>query len=189
MTVTVGGTMELQWYVVRSVAGQENKAKVYLESEIGRLGLENVIPRVLIPTEKVFEMRAGKKRSRERNFLPGYILLQAALEAEIIQVIKDVPGIIGSPGMQKGSNAMPIPLRQSEVDKILGKVTEMQETGEIMDNPYRIGEAIKVMDGPFSGFSGTVEEVQEEKKKLKVAVKIFGRVTPLELNFLQVERI
>lgn len=180
---------DVQWYVVRAIAGQENKAKQYLESEIARLKLENIIQRVVIPTEKVFEIRNGKKRTRERSYLPGYMLLQAYLEPEVIQVIRDVPGIIGFPGHSKDSNIPPQPLRESEVNKILGKVEELQTADETMENPYRVGEAIKVMDGPFSGFTGSVEEVDEMKKKLKVSVKIFGRVTPLELNFLQVERV
>lgn len=183
------GAPELHWYVVRSVAGQENKAKQYLESEIARLGLEHVIPRVIIPTEKVFEIRNGKKRTRERSYLPGYMLLQANLDMEVIQVIRDVPGIIGFPNHKRESQELPQPLRESEVNKILGKAEELETAEEMMENPFSVGEAIKVMDGPFSGFSGTVEEVDEVKKKVRVSVKIFGRVTPLELNFLQVERI
>jgi transcription termination/antitermination protein NusG len=183
------GVKELQWYVVRAIAGQENKAKQYLESEIARLKLESIIQRVVIPTEKVFEIRNGKKRTRERSYLPGYILLQAQLEPETIQVIRDVPGIIGFPGHTRESNIPPQPLRESEVNKILGKVEELSGADETMENPFRIGEGIKVMDGPFSGFTGAVEEVDEVKKKLRVSVKIFGRVTPLELNFLQVERV
>jgi transcription termination/antitermination protein NusG len=178
--------MSKQWYVVRAISGQEKKVKVYIESEIARLKLEPFIAQVLIPTEKVFEMKNGKKRIRERSFLPGYLLLEADIQGEVVQAIKDVPGVIGFLGTEKGQK--PVPLRKSEVNKILGKVDEMNEVGEVLENPFVLGEPVKVMAGPFVGFSGTVEEVYEDKKKLKVMVKIFGRNTPVELNYLQVEK-
>lgn len=178
--------MSKQWYVVRAISGQEKKVKQYIESEIARLKLEPFISQVLIPTEKVFEMRNGKKRIRERSFLPGYVLLEADIQGEVLQAIRDVPGVIGFLGTEKGQK--PVPLRKSEVNKILGKVDEMNEIGEVPENPFVIGEPVKVMAGPFVGFSGTVEEIYEDKKKLKVMVKIFGRNTPVELNYLQVEK-
>lgn len=179
--------MSTQWYVLRAVTGQEKKVKQYLESEISRLHLEGFIQQIIIPTEKVFEMRGGKKRTRERSYLPGYILINASLQPEIIQVIRDVPGAIGFLGSEKGQT--PVPMRESEINKILGKAEELNEAGEVMENPFIVGEEVKVMDGAFNGFSGVVEEVNEDKKKLKVMVKIFGRNTPLELNYLQVERV
>ena len=178
--------MESQWYVVRAISGKEKKVKQYLESEIERLKLQELVTQVIIPTEKVFEMRNGKKRIRERSFLPGYVLLEATLQGEVMQAIKDVPGVIGFLGTEKGQT--PVPLRKAEVNKILGKVDEMNEMGEVPIEPYVIGEPVKVMAGPFNGFSGTVEEVYEDKKKIKVMVKIFGRNTPVELNYTQVEK-
>jgi len=176
----------MNWYVVRAISGQEKKVKAYIESEIDRLKLEEAVLQLLIPTEKVFEMRNGKKRIRERSFLPGYLLMEAELSGEIIQAIKDVPGVIGFLGGERGKK--PEPLRKSEVNKILGKVDEMNDMGEVPEDPFVIGEPVKVMAGPFNGFSGSVEEIYEDKKKLKVMVKIFGRNTPVELNYFQVEK-
>jgi transcriptional antiterminator NusG len=178
--------MSKQWYVVRAISGQEKKVKQYLESEIERLKLHDFVAQVLIPTEKVFEMRQGKKKIRERSFLPGYVLIEAILDGEVMQAIRDVPGVIGFLGTEKGQS--PVPLRPAEINKILGKVDEMNEFGEIPEEPFVLGEPVKVMAGPFNGFSGTVEEIDEDKKKLKVMVKIFGRNTPVELNYYQVEK-
>ncbi len=178
--------MAKAWYVIRAISGKEKKAKQYLESEIDRLDLHEEIDQVLIPTEKVFEMRNGKKKLRERNFLPGYILIECEMKPELMSVIKDVPNIIGFLGGKRGSH--PEPLRISEVNKILGKVDEMNEKGEMPEEPFIKGEPVKVMEGPFNGFTGTIDEVYEEKKKLKVVVKIFGRNTPIELNYFQVEK-
>jgi transcriptional antiterminator NusG len=180
---------ELKWYVLRVVSGQEKKIKTYLENEIARQKLEEQIPQVLIPTEKVFEMRNGKKRVRERNFFPGYVIISADLDhGEAQHTITSIPGVIGFLGAGEGNAKVPVPLRQSEVNRILGKVDEVADAGEQLETPYVVGESIKVMDGPFSGFTGTVEEVFEERKKLNVTVKIFGRNTPVELNYMQVEK-
>lgn len=174
-----------KWYVVRAISGKENKIKLYLESEIERLKLESRIPTVLIPLEKIYQIRNGKKISKERNYFPGYILIEAILDGEIVHAIKDVPGVLGFLGDKKGN---PIPLRESEVNRILGKVDELAEKDEEIYIPFYVGESVKVIDGPFNGFNGIIEEVNEEKKKLKVMVKIFGRKTPLELSFMQVEK-
>jgi transcriptional antiterminator NusG len=182
---------ELKWYMVRAVSGQERKAKEYLENEIEQENVLDFIPQVIIAAEKVYEMRNGKKRSRDRNMFPGYIMVQADLtNGEVIHMVKNIPGIIGFLGQKGGdaSNAPPVPLRQIEVDRILGKVEEIDEFDEHTDTPYIVGEAIKVMDGPFSGFTGTIEEVFEERRKLNVMVKIFGRNTPVELSYMQVEK-
>ncbi|ERM84936.1 transcription antitermination protein NusG [Rhodonellum psychrophilum GCM71 = DSM 17998] len=181
---------EHKWYVLRVVAGQEKKAKTYLDNEILRQKLEDYIPEVLIPSEKVYEMRNGKKRVRERNFFPGYVLVNADLShGEANHVITSIPGVIGFLGSNKGgASKTPEPLRQSEINRILGRVEEIDEFTEKLDTPFIIGETVKVMDGPFSGFAGTIEEVFEDKKKLNVMVKIFGRNTPVELNFIQVEK-
>ena len=176
---------QLKWYVVRAVSGKEKKVKQYIDAEISRLGLTHLVPQVLIPMEKYYQMKDGKKIAKERNFYPGYVLIETALNAELEQIIKSVNSVIGFLG-DKSGNA--VPLRPAEVNRILGKVDEMAEQGEMMNVPYYVGEAVKVMDGPFNGFSGVIEEINEEKKKLKVMVKIFGRKTPLELNYMQVEK-
>ncbi|WP_395625926.1 transcription termination/antitermination protein NusG [Daejeonella sp.] len=176
---------QLKWYVVRAVSGKEKKVKQYLEAEVNRLGISHLLPQVLIPMEKYYQMKEGKKIAKERNFYPGYVLVEAALDGELEHVIKGINSVIGFLG-DKGGNA--VPMRAAEVNRILGKVDEMAEQGESMNVPYYVGENVKVMDGPFSGFTGVIEEVNEEKKKLKVMVKIFGRRTPLELNYMQVEK-
>ena len=180
---------ELSWYVVRAVSGQEKKVKNYLEMEIQRNGMEKFIPEVLIPLEKVYEMRNGKKKVRERNYFPGYMLVSCDLSnGETEHIIQSIPGVIGFLGNEKGADKKPVPLRQSEVNRILGKVDEAAEAEVHMDVTYIVGESVKVMDGPFSGFTGAIQEINEEKKKLSVVVKIFGRNTPVELNYMQVEK-
>ncbi|MTI40382.1 transcription termination/antitermination protein NusG [Fulvivirga lutimaris] len=182
---------ELNWYVVRVVSGQEKKVKAYLETEIEREGLTDFVPQILIPSEKVYEMRNGKKRVRERNFFPGYVIVSADLSnGEANHVVTSIPGVIGFLGNNgTGQSKEPVALRQSEINRILGKVDEVDEFEEKLETPYIVGESVKVMDGPFSGFTGTVEEVFEERKKLNVMVKIFGRNTPVELNYMQVEKL
>lgn len=175
----------LKWYVVRAVSGKEKKVKQYIESEINRLGINHLVPQVLIPMEKYYQMRDGKKVAKERNFYPGYVLLEAALDGELEHVIKNINSVIGFLGDKAGN---PIPLRPAEINRILGKVDEMAEQGASINVPYYVGELVKVNDGPFNGFTGEIEEVNEEKKKLKVMVKVFGRKTPLELNYIQVEK-
>lgn len=173
-----------KWYVVRAISGKEKKVKEYMESEINRLNLSDYISNILIPLEKVYQIRNGKKVSKERNLYPGYILIEATLVGEIPHIIKSIPNVIGFLGTQ----GEPIPLRPAEVKRILGKVDELAEQGEEVNVPYIVGESVKVIDGPFNSFSGIIEEINEEKKKLKVMVKIFGRKTPLELGFMQVEK-
>jgi len=173
-----------KWYVVRAISGKERKVKEYMESEINRLNLQDYISQVLIPTEKVYSVRKGKKISKERNYLPGYVLIEAVLVGEIPHIIKSIPNVIGF----LGSKGEPIPMRPAEVNRILGKVDELSDQSEEMNDPFIVGESVKVIDGPFNSFSGIIEEVNDEKKKLKVMVKIFGRKTPLELSFMQVEK-
>jgi len=175
-----------RWYVLRAIGGKEKKVKEYIESEIKRLKISDMISQVLIPTEKVYQIRSGKKVSKERIFYPGYVLVEAVLVGEIPHILKDIPNVIGFLGDPKTGE--PIPLRQSEVNRILGRVDELASSDEELNVPYFVGETVKVIDGPFNSFSGVIEEVNEEKKKLKVMVKIFGRKTPLELSFMQVEK-
>jgi len=178
------GEQVKKWYVVRAISGNEKKVKQYLESEISRLNMQDYISQILIPTEKFYQVRNGKKVSKERNYLPGYVLIEAILVGEVQHTIKNVPGVLGF----LGSKNEPIPLRQSEVNRILGKVDELSEQGTELSIPFIVGETVTVIDGPFNSFSGVIEEINEEKKKLKVMVKIFGRKTPLELGFMQVSK-
>lgn len=176
-----------QWYVVRAVSGQENKVKGYIEQEVSRLGYADYVDEVLVPTEKVIQIRNGKKISKERVYFPGYVMIKANLGGEIAHVIKSITGVIGFLGEVKGGD--PVPLRKSEVNRMLGKVDELSVKTDNVAIPYVIGETVKVIDGPFNGFNGTVEKINEEKRKLEVMVKIFGRKTPLELSYMQVEKV
>ncbi|WP_430400225.1 transcription termination/antitermination protein NusG [Flavobacterium sp.] len=176
-----------KWYVVRAVSGQENKVKAYIETEITRLGMEDYISQVLVPTEKVVQIKDGKKIAKEKVYFPGYIMIEANLTGEVPHIIKSVTSVIGFLGETKGGE--PVPLRQSEVNRMLGKVDELSIKIDSVAIPYSIGETVKVIDGPFNGFNGTIEKVNEEKRKLEVMVKIFGRKTPLELSFMQVEKV
>ncbi len=175
-----------KWYVVRAISGKEKKVKEQLELEISRLKLQNFISQILIPTEKVYQIRAGKKVSKERNYFPGYVLIEANLEGEIPHIIRNTPNVLGFLGAEKGGS--PVPLRINEVNRILGKVDELAESVEEINTPFIVGESVKVIDGPFNSFTGMIEEINAEKKKLKVSVKIFGRKTPVELSFMQVEK-
>ena len=175
---------EKKWYVVKTLSGKERKVKEYIENEIKRLGAENVVSQVLIPTEKVYQIRKGKKVSSERNYFHSYILLEAIYEPELFFVIRNIPGVMTFLGTKKE----PVPLRQSEVNRILGKMDELAVEDEQMTEPFIVGETVTVIDGPFNSFTGVIEEVNDEKKKLKVMVKIFGRKTPLELSFMQVDK-
>ena len=181
-------TVDLKkWYVVRAVSGQENKIRDYMESEINRLGFNNLVEDILVPTQKVVQIRKGKKINKEKVYFPGYIMIKANLAGEIPHVIKSLPNVIGFLGETKGGD--PIPLRTAEVNRMLGKVDELSTESESVSIPFEIGESIKVIDGPFNGFNGSIEKVNQEKRKLEVMLKIFGRTTPLELSYMQVEKI
>ena len=175
-----------RWYVVRAISGKEKKVKEYLEYEVSRLKLDEFVGQILIPTEKVFQIRKGKKVSKEKAYLPGYVLVEAALSGEVPHVIRSIPNVIGFLGNEKGGD--PSPMRLSEVNRILGKEDELSESEEEMKIPFVVGEGVKVIDGPFNNFTGTIDEINEEKKKLKVMVKIFGRKNLLELSYMQVEK-
>ena len=174
-----------KWYVVRAIAGKEKKAKEYIENEISRLALQEFVSQVLIPTEKVYSVRNGKRISKDRSLFPGYVLIEANLVGEITHIIKSIPNVINFISEKNGS---PVPLQESEVNRILGKMDDLYGQSEELTDPFIIGESVKIVDGPFSNFSGTIEEINDEKKKLKVTVKIFGRKTPVELSFIQVEK-
>ncbi len=174
--------MGKRWYVVRTYSGHESKVKAYLESEVVRLGFEERISSVMIPSEKVVEVKDGKKKHRVKNFFPGYVLVEAELDKETSHVIMEAPS---GRGFVPDKNN-PAPLHPDEVRRLLGKMQERQET-ELVEVPYQVGDAIKVVDGPFNNFNGFVQEVSPEKMKVKVMVSIFGRKTPVELDFSQVE--
>ena len=172
----------MQWYALHVFSGHEKKIQKYLENEIERLELGDQIERILIPSEDVVEMKDGKKRIKNRIFFPGYMLVEMELNKKTQHVILNTPGVTNFVGPKN----QPAPLQDDEVKRILGRVEERRDE-EIIEIPFRDGDPVKVIDGPFTDFSGVVEEINHEKKKLKVMVSIFGRSTPVELDFLQVE--
>ena len=177
----------MKWYVLRVMGGKENKTVTFIEKEIDRLGMQDFVSQILVPTEKIYQIRNGKKISKERNFFPGYLLVEANLVGEVPHALKNVTNVLGFLGATKGG--VPVPMRKSEINRILGKVDEMALTDENISIPFVVGETVKVIDGPFNSFNAEIEGIDEQKKKLKLMVKIFGRITPLELNFMQVEKI
>jgi transcriptional antiterminator NusG len=175
---------ELNWYVLRAITGKEAKVKEYIDAEIKNKTLAPYVQQVLIPMEKVLQTRNGKRVVKERNLMSGYVLVQAQMVGEIPLTLRNIPNVVG----MLGGLDNPTPLRQAEVNRILGKVDELSEGDADTMIPFVVGEAVKVTEGPFSGFSGVVDDVNNEKKKLTVMVKVFGRNTPLVLGFMQVER-
>jgi len=183
-----------KWYVLRTAGGKEKRAKEYIDSQVSAMGWRNHILQVLIPTEKVYQIKSGKKISKERTILPGYILIETeTMTGEMIHMLRNVSGVSGFIEEERtvdgARKKVPIPMRQSEVNRILGKMDELAASDEELEVAFHVGEPVKVIDGPFNSFSGIIEDVNNEQKKLKVMVKIFGRQTPLELNFTQVEKI
>lgn len=172
------------WYVLCAISGKEGKVKEYIDLEIKNNRFNGLVREVLVPTEKVVSLRNGKRVVKERNYLPGYVLVEAALVGDTAHDLRSTPNVIGFLGGMDN----PTPLRQAEVDRILGSVDEMQEIPTEESIPFVVGEAVKVTDGPFGGFTGVVEEVDDVKRKLTVTVKVFGRNTPLNLSFTQVTK-
>lgn len=175
-----------KWYSLRVISGKEKKIKERLDQEVERNGWSEFITQVLVPTEKVYKIRNGKKVVSERNILPGYILVEAdskKFNGEVVQVLANTPNVIHFLGKNE-----PIPMRDAEANRLLGRVDDSQDAGEALIEPFIVGETVKIIDGPFNEFIGDVQEVNEEKKKLKVIVKIFGRGTEVELSFVQVEK-
>ena len=173
-----------QWYVLRAISGKETKVKEYIETDVKLRGLTDYVSQVLIPTEKVVQVRNGKRIVKEKNYLPGYVLVEAELVGEIAYLLRNTPNVLGFLGGMDN----PTPIRQAEINRILGTVDELQETTDDTSLEFALGEVVKVNTGPFSGFNGTIEEINTEKKKLKVMVKIFGRSTPVELGYTQVDK-
>lgn len=184
---------ETKWYVLRVVSGKERKVKEYLDKDIIRSGYAEAIKQVFLPMEKVYKVQNGKKVMREKNYFPGYVMLEVLdgkLSDDMIHHISNVSNVMHFLTDGKGSKGNIICLRKAEVNKMLGKVDEMSDAGGMtMSEPFIIGETIKIIDGAFNDFNGVIEEVNDEKKKLKVIVKIFGRSTPVELNYMQVEKL
>lgn len=175
--------METRWYVVRTFSGHESKVKNLLEA--GLLDHEHLkakISEILVPMEKVFEVKDGKKKSKTKNFFPGYILVNAELDNQVKDFILSTPSVMGFLGT--GNN--PNPLQPEEVRRIVGRLSQ-DSTTERMETIFRSGDLVKIIDGPFNNFSGMIEEVNEEKMKIKVMVSIFGRKTPVEIDFTQAE--
>ena len=183
---------DTKWYVLRVISGKERKVKEYLDKEVNRSGWSETIKQVFLPMEKVYKVQNGKKVMREKNYFPGYVMIEVSdgkLSDDMVQHISSISNVMHFLTDGKGSKGNIISLRKAEVNKMLGKVDEMNEGGMVMNEPFIIGETIKIIEGPFNDFNGTIEEVNDEKKKLKVTVKIFGRSTPVELNYMQVEKI
>ena len=175
--------VDSKWFVVRTFSGHENKVKSLLEAELSdNETLRAKIHEVLVPMEKVFEVKDGKKKSKTKNFFPGYILIQADIDNQVKEFILSTPSVMGFLGTRNNPN----PLQPEEVRRIVGRITQ-DESGERMETIFRSGDLVKIIDGPFNNFSGTVQEVNEEKMKIKVMVSIFGRKTPVEIDFVQAE--
>lgn len=174
--------LEHKWYALRTYTGHEQRVKLTLESEIKRLGLQNRITDIIIPQETVFEVRQGKRKTKIKNFLPGYIIVRVSLDKKLKDYINALPSVVSFVGTKN----VPVPLTESEIQRIIGRVEERKNI-ETIGTEFQIGDPVKVIDGPFSGFNGTVKEVNYEKQKLKVEVGILGRKTPVELDFRQVE--
>lgn len=171
----------MKWYVIHVFTGQEEKIKSFLLEEIERVGLKPKFGQILIPSEEVIEMRDGRKRSKSRVFFPGYMLVEMLLDKETQHLILNTPNVINFVGPRNH----PTPLLKNEIDRILGKVDAAAEQKHI-EVPFKLDDTIKIIDGPFKDFTGFIKEINQEKRKLKVMVSIFGRSTPVEVDFLQV---
>lgn len=174
-----------KWYALRVYSGKEAKVKAHIENEIELQKIEEKVGYIIIPSENIIEMKDGKKRVKNKVFFPGYMLIEMVLDNQTKHVIVNAPGVVSFVGPKNE----PTPLRESEVRSILGKIEKSRETevkGKV-SVPYKVGDPIRVIDGPFNDFTGFVEEINEEKNKVKVNISIFGRPTPVELDFLQVE--
>lgn len=177
----------MRWYVLRTISGQEHKTKTYIENEMAHAGMSDLIGRILIPMEKVVQVRNGKKVIKEKTRTPGYMYVETTLTGEVSHMIKNLPNVIGFLSNVKGGDASP--MRSAEVSRLLGQVDKEAENTVLLMIPFTVGETVKVINGPFSTFDATIEKINEEKQKLEVTVKIFGRKTPVELSFTEVEKL
>ena len=176
--------MAKRWYIVHAYTNFERKVADAIKERAKSAGLDHLFDEVVVPTEEVVEVKRGRKVQAERKFLPGYVLLNAKLTDEVYHLVKNVAKVTGF----LGQNNKPMPLRQGEVDRILNQASESAEHPKSTIT-FEIGEQVRVADGPFTSFTGTVEEVDEDRSRLKVAVSIFGRATPVELEYTQVEKM
>jgi transcription termination/antitermination protein NusG len=172
-----------KWYAIRTITGHEKRVKNYLDSEIAEIGLQDKIAQVLIPEEKVFEVKGGKKKIKYKNFFPGYVLVEAKLDKSIINFLSHAPSVLKMVGDKNDA----IALREDEVKRIIGRINDSDEKEKI-DMQFEKGDLIKVVNGPFVSFNGTINEINLERMKVKVMVSIFGRKTPIELDFTQIEK-
>lgn len=172
-----------KWYAIRTITGHEKRVKTFLESEIPIAGLEFKITQVLIPEEKVFEVKSGKKKVKFKNFFPGYVLIEAVLDDEVSNFISRTPSVL----KMVGSKDEAVPLREDEIKRILGRINESEDKEKI-DVQFEKGDLVKVINGPFVNFNGTINDINLERMKVKVMVSIFGRKTPIELDFTQIEK-
>lgn len=173
----------MKWYAVRTITGHEKRVKNYLDTEIAELGIQNKISQVLIPEEKVFEVKGGKKKIKYKNFFPGYVLVEALLDKEVVYLLNHAPSVLKMVGDKNDA----IALREDEVKRIIGRINDSDEKEKI-DMQFEKGDLIKVVNGPFVNFNGTINEINLERMKVKVMVSIFGRKTPIELDFSQIEK-
>ncbi|MEN3027299.1 MAG: transcription termination/antitermination protein NusG [Chlorobiota bacterium] len=171
-----------RWYALYTASGQENRVKQRLEYELQLHGLQYRVRSIVVPEETVFEIRSGKRRTRKRSFLPGYILIEAAMDRKLQQLIEGVTGVVGF----AGTRTQPVPLRPEEVERVLSRLEERKQTATI-ETQFSVGDPVRIIDGPFANFVGVVTEVNLERQKLKVEVGILGRKTPVELDIGQVE--
>ena len=184
MTEVAVEVQKKRWYALRTYSGHENKVKAHLENEVKLANLSDRISAVMVPSEKIVEVKEGKKKSKTKTFFPGYILVEAVLDKETKHLILNTPSVISFVG-PKGE---PAPLQIDEVRRLIGRMEERKDV-EVMEVPFRTGDAVKVIDGPFNNFTGVVEEINLDRSTLKVMVTIFGRHTPVELDFLQVQKL
>lgn len=178
---------EFKWYVLKAVSGQENKVKTYIENEIQREGLGDFVAQVVIPMERTIQIKNGKKIQKEKPYYPGYLMIEAELSGEVPHIIKNIPGVISFLSSTKGGD--PVPMRKSEVNRMLGRMDELLEFASDAEIPFSVGESVKIIDGAFNGFTGTIEKINEDKKKLKIMVTIFASKSSIELSYTQVERL
>ena len=176
---------DFKWYVLKAISGKEAKVKEYIETAMRTAGWDEFVSQVLIPTEKVVQLRNGKRVEKVRNFLPGYVLVEANLVEACYPRLRNVPNVLGF--LSDNRSPVPTPVRQEEINRILGNIDEQEET-YATEIQFLVGETVKVTDGPFNGFNGEVAEIMADKHKLKVNVTVFGRKTPLELGFNQVDK-
>jgi len=175
--------LEKKWYAIRTITGHEKRVKSFIDSEVPIVGLEHKIAQVLIPEEKVFEVKGGKKKIKFKNFFPGYVLLEAMLDDEVSNFVSRTPSVL----KMVGSKNEAVPLREDEIKRILGRINDSEEKEKI-DVQFEKGDLVKVINGPFVNFNGTINDINLEKMKVKVMVSIFGRKTPIELDFTQIEK-